>query len=124
MRISCLKPLSIIAFAMLIASCNGVPDKAPRKYIEENIVEGKPHFIDATPLDSSVRIDDVALQRMHATFAKDKRFRSNFSKPKSKKMYFTKFLYTISSSNGDIDTVRQTIYTDKEQTEVYAIKNN
>lgn len=115
--------ISYIIVSILLLSCNGVPNKAPRKYIEDNFLEGELHFITSTPLDSTVRVDSKALKKMHDTYSKDKRFRSNFGKPKSKTLYFTKLLYTVTSPDGTVDTLRQTVYTDKEQTEVYGIKN-
>lgn len=119
-----MKYIPVVLATAFLFSCNDVPDKAPRRYIEENLIEGELHFIQASALDSTSLIDKEALEKMHKRFAEDKRFTSHFSTPRTKTIYFTKLLFTITTADGTVDTLRHTIYTDKEQTEIYGIKSS
>lgn len=107
-------------FAML--SCGGVPDTAARRYIEQNIKEGTVNFISATDIDSTKHITPDALNKMRLDFAKNGNLKCNFNKSTPKTLFYTRIKYTVTHTNGSVDTLYQTIYTDEEQSIVYAIK--
>lgn len=109
---------------MLFSACNYVPDTAERRYIEQNVKDGDVNFISATDQDSTRNITKDALLRLRNGFARTGNLKSDFPKEAPKVLYFTKIRYTVTHADGKVDSLYQTIYTDKEQTVVYAIKNN
>lgn len=105
-------------------ACGGVPNTAARRYIEENIKDGNVNFINATEIDSTKYISAATLNKMRSEFAKTGNLNTNFPEKAPRTLYYTKIRYTVTHANGTIDTLLQTVYTDKEQTIVYAIKDN
>lgn len=114
----------IFSIVMVCASCSGVPDNAARRYIEENIKSGSVNFLTATELDSTNRISPETMKELRNRFAKTGNLKAVFPKECPKMFYYTMIRYTVTHDNGNVDTLLQTVYMDKDQTIVYGIKNN
>lgn len=118
------KLLSLFTISSIILSCGGVPNTAARQYIEKNNKEGVVSFISCTDIDSTKHVSTNAIKKMHDIFEKTGNLKSDFPTNAPRTLYYTNIKYIVTHNNGETDTINQTFYMDKEQTVVYAIKNN
>ena len=113
-----------LPFLYAAASCGGVPDTAARRGVEEGVGDGSVRFLSATEPDSTRLITPEALTRLRRDFARHGNLKADFPSDCPKTLYFTMIRYTVTHTDGTTDTLHQTFYMDKDQTIVYAIKNN